>query len=57
MDEEEKRNYLMNIIKSTPFLVQDKIYRNDRKLNTRTDFNRIKKYIDDFLEKHNDDKL
>jgi len=57
MDEEEKRNYLMNIINSTPFLVQDKIYRNDRKLNTRTDFNRIKKYIDDFLEKYDDDKF
>jgi len=57
MNEEEIRNYLMNTINSTHYLVQDKIYRDDKKFNERNDFDRIKKYIDNFIEKPNDDKF
>ena len=38
MDEEEMRNYLMNVINSTHFLVQDKIHSENKKFNERNDF-------------------
>ncbi|RAP51808.1 MAG: hypothetical protein BZ137_09650 [Methanosphaera sp. rholeuAM130] len=57
MDEEEIRNYLMNVINSTHFLVQDKIYRDDKKFNERNDYFRIKKYLDNFLENNIDDRF
>ena len=57
MNEEEKRNYLMNIINSTHYLVNDKLYTDNRKLNERNDFYRIKEYIDNFLENFTEDKF
>ncbi|MBQ6220676.1 MAG: ATP-binding protein [Methanosphaera sp.] len=57
MNEDEIRNYLLNTINSTHFLVQDKIHRDDKKFNKRNDFYRIKKYLDNFIEKINDDKF
>ena len=51
MNEDEIRNYLLNTINSTHFLVQDKIHRDDKKFNKRNDFYRIKKYLDNFIEK------
>ena len=57
MDEEETRNYLLNIINSTHFLVQNKICSNNKEFNKRSDFYRIKKYIDNFLENNGEDKF
>ena len=57
MDEEETRNYLLNIINSTHFLVQNKTRSNIKEFNKRSDFYRIKKYIDNFLEDNGEDKF
>lgn len=51
MNEDETRNYLMNTINSTFFFSSGKIYRDDKKFNKRNEFYRIKKYIDNSVEK------
>lgn len=57
MDEDFLKNYLLNVLRNTPSLVRSKIYEDDVLLNKRNDFFYIKKYVDKFLEKYNNDKL
>lgn len=57
MDEESLKIYLLNVLRNTPSLVESKIYDNGLKLNRRNDFFYINKYIDNFLDKYNNDKL
>jgi hypothetical protein len=54
MENYEKRQYLLNILKTTPNIVEYSIKNQDKKLNKRSDFFELKKRIDVFLDKGDD---
>ena len=53
----EISNYVLNLINTNPQLVQSHIYKNNKKLNYRSDFYKLKHYIDKFLEEDTDDRF
>ncbi len=54
MENNEKRQYLFNILKTTPDIVEYSIKTQDNELNKRNDFFELKNRIDLFLDKDSD---
>lgn len=57
MDNEFKINYLLNILKTTPKVVSDRIIKDQTRLNFRKDYYDLKESIDNFLEHDTDDRF
>lgn len=53
----EISNYVLNLINVNHQLVQSQIYRNDKKLKYRSDFYKLKDYIDKFLVADTEDRF
>ena len=57
MDYELKKQYIENTLKETPNIIKNKIYKNNKPLNKKTEYYYFKKEIDNFLKEKTDDRF
>lgn len=57
MNDDEKHEYLLNVLRSTPVNVDFSIQRDNKRLNKRKDFYELKDKIDYFLERDSDSRF
>lgn len=57
MNDDEKLDYLMNVLKRTPRLVNNNIIKNNQRLNKRNDYYDLKENMDVFLKEDTDNRF
>lgn len=57
MNDDEKLDYLMNVLKRTPRLVNNNIIKNNQRLNKRNDYYDLKENMDIFLKEDTDNRF